>query len=49
MLHFPNDDGRTVWIGLCNWEMGSRINEETPSLYQFSCANKLQATRKQRW
>jgi Protein kinase domain len=49
MLHFPNDDGRTVWIGLCDWGMGSRINEETPSLYQFNCPRKLKATQAKRW
>ena len=49
MLHFPNNNGRTVWIGLCDWGMGSRINEETLSLYQFNCPRKLQTTRAKRW
>ena len=49
MLHFPNNDGRTIWIGLCDWGMGSRINEETPSLYQFNCPRKLQSTQMKRW
>ena len=49
MLHFPNNDGRTVWIGLCDWGMGSRINEETHSLYQFQDVRTLRATREKRW
>ena len=49
MLHFPNDDGQTVWIGLCDWGMASRINEETHSLYKFQDGRQMRATRQKRW
>lgn len=49
MLHFPNDDGETVWIGLCDWGMASRINEETDSLYQFKGSSEMRSARSTRW
>jgi hypothetical protein len=49
MLHFPNDDGRTVWIGLCDWGMASRINEETHSLYHFKGSSEVRRERAKRW
>jgi serine/threonine protein kinase len=49
MLHFPNEDGRTVWIGLCDWGMASRINEETHSLYQFKDSSEVRNARARRW
>ena len=33
MLHFPRDREDVVFIGVCNWEMSTWVNEEAPSNY----------------
>jgi len=49
MLYFPNNDGRTVWIRLCDWGMASRINEETHSAYQFKSSSEMRSAWSRCW
>lgn len=49
LLHFPDESGLIVWIGICDWGMGSRIKEETPSLYPHRSISELENSKASRW
>lgn len=48
LLHFDDWIPETVYIGLCDWGISSRVVEQAPSKYGYNDQGKLDAERKWR-
>jgi serine/threonine protein kinase len=48
MLHFPPGKSKTVYIGVCDWSMASRIKKKKASLYGYQKKEEMVANIAQR-
>lgn len=49
MFHFPEDNDKAVFIGICDWGLASRTNEDSPSVYGYENERKLNEEKGPRW
>ena len=42
MLHFPLEKLKNVYIGMCDWGMANRVEEEKLSLYSYQIKAKME-------
>jgi hypothetical protein len=43
MLHFPPGKPEDVYIGVCDWDMATRIKEKKASLYGYQKKEEMVA------
>jgi serine/threonine protein kinase len=48
LLHFPPDHVDTVYIGVCDWGMATRIIEDVPLVYGYPTKDEIERNKKDR-